>query len=78
MCSWIRSETFVNQAIKLYEQKHLQDISEVIWVLKLQEKLVFGSAAWAHRHWTAENIITHRRTQSKVKSSLQMCINGII
>lgn len=29
MHSWIRLEMFVNQAIKLYEQKNLQDISEV-------------------------------------------------
>lgn len=43
MHSWIRLEMFVNQAVKLYEQKHLQDISEVTWVLKHWEKLVFGS-----------------------------------
>lgn len=28
--SCIRSEMFVNQAIKLFEQKYLQDINEVI------------------------------------------------
>lgn len=34
---------FVNWAIKLFEQKYLQDISEIIWVLKLHKKLVFDS-----------------------------------
>lgn len=68
MHSWIRLEMFVNQVIKLYE--HLQDISEVIWVLKSWVKLSFGSAVWWHRHWTAENIVTNRTNTVQAEEQL--------
>lgn len=51
---------FVNQAIKLFEQKYLQDINEVIWVLKLHEKLVFDSAVWGHSDTGQPKALTER------------------
>jgi len=58
--SCIRSEMFVNQAIKLFEQKYLEDISEVICVSKVHEKLVFDSAAWGYSETGQPKALTNR------------------